>query len=64
MSNFASDRHALYCGWVVGQLMKEHGLPVTPMTDDNDDYIPQLLLLIGGEEITLVIPEPSKDWDL
>lgn len=62
--NFANDRHALYCGWVLGKLQ---GLDaeVRPVRDAASNYLPRLdLELASGEVVRLFIPEPSDDWGL
>lgn len=48
--NFASDGHALVSGMVLGDLLK-HGVEVTPVWDDDDDYTPviEINVDLGGE---------------
>jgi len=62
-SNFASDNHALYFGWILG-LMVKSGLPVQPVVDDDGNYTNRVLLdLAGGlPQVQLLIPVPPDGW--
>ena len=67
-SNFTSDRHALYAGWVLSQLLRS-GLPATPVRDADGNYTNRVEFHppLGGDnppKITLLIPSPPDDWDL
>jgi len=63
-SNFESDRHTLYAGWVIGELLRS-GTDATPVRDDDGNYTNRLVLNHhGGSRITLIIPPPPSDWDL
>jgi len=63
-SNFTSDRHVLYAGWVLGELMR--CLPtVTPIRDTEGNYTNRVTLTLEGDAtITLLIPPPPDDWDI
>ena len=63
LSNFESDAHALYTGWVIGRMIKEE-MPVVPRVDEQGDYKPEVDLDIGGYIVTLVIPSPPDEWDM
>jgi len=67
MSNFLSDRHTLYVGWVLG-IALSNGLDVVPVVDEAGNYTDRLQLLLDGGSpavtITIVIPEPPEDWTL
>lgn len=67
-SNFTSDRHTLYAGWVLGELIRS-GLPVEPVRDASGNYTNRITVNppLGGESahaVTLMIPPPPDDWDL
>jgi hypothetical protein len=69
-SNFESDRHALYVGWVVG-MARKHGLRVIPVIDDHGDYtdhieveLPANETRYGIDHITVVIGAPPEEWHL
>ena len=64
-SNFTSDRHVLYAGWVMGQMLRS-GLPFEPVLDPEGNYTNRVTVgpPQGGQRITLVIPPPPDDWDL
>ena len=66
-SNFESDAHALYCGWVLGLALK-HGLKVFPNTDADGNYLPELVVEMPPgasiEFLTVIIPVPPEDWRL
>lgn len=66
-SNFTSDRHTLYAGWVLAQLLRS-GLPVTPVRDADGNYTNRVHVHppLGGDPkpVTLMIPPPPDDWDL
>lgn len=67
MSNFASDRHALYAGWIVGLGMR-HGVLLVPVRDATGNATDRLELRLPGTEhdgsvtLTLVVPEPPPGW--
>lgn len=67
LSNFESDAHALYCGWVLGLALK-HGLTVFPNTDADSNYLPELVIEMPTEAsiqyLTVIIPPPPDDWRL
>ena len=63
---FANDRHALYCGWVVGLAMR-HGLLVSLVDDEEGNHTDHMRVFLGdafGERfiVDLVVPEPPVDW--
>lgn len=61
---FASDRHALYCGWVAGIAMK-HGFDMTIVTDAQGNYTDRFVIhLRPYADITVVVPEPPDEWEL
>ena len=61
---FVDERHALYCGWVMGIALR-HDLPFTPVVDEHGDYLGELALTLpDGTSIVLVIPYPPDDWAL
>lgn len=65
-SNFTSDRHTLYAGWVAA-MAKKHlgGDVVTLVADDNNDVTPYLdVTVTPGLTLRLMIPAPPEDWDL
>jgi hypothetical protein len=67
-SNFVSDNHTLYAGWVLGEMLRS-GLPVEPVLDPNGNYTNRVLIRppLGGDlppEITLLIPPPPDGWSL
>jgi hypothetical protein len=67
-SNFTSDRHVLYAGWVMGEMIRS-GLPFVPIRDADGNYTNRVTLAppLGGDnapQITLLIPPPPDDWDL
>lgn len=65
--NFASDRHCLYVGWVLGLALRK-GMDVGPVTDDDGNYTDRLrfhdLAPFDGTMacIELVVPPPPHDW--
>lgn len=63
-SNFQSDRHTLYVGWVLGIALK-NGLDVEVIVDEAGNYTPQLMLNLEHSDftITLVVPPPPDDWN-
>lgn len=63
MSNFIDERHNLYVGWVLGFAIR-HGLPVTPVADDDDNFTDRFNIDIAGQMITVVVPYPPEDWTL
>lgn len=62
-SNFTSDNHTLYAGWVLGELAKQK-LPLKAVRDDQGNYTNRVTLDAGGASVTLLIPPPPDDWDL
>lgn len=60
---FVDDRHALYCGWVLGSATR-HGLNAVPVRDGDGNYLPELLVRLAGLDVRLVIPYPPADWSL
>lgn len=63
LGNFETDRHALYCGWVMG-VAKRHGLPFEAVMEDGN-WTPKLALRVSDDvAITLVIPPPPDEWEL
>lgn len=62
--NFVDERHALYCGWVMGLTLR-HELPIRPGIDEDGDYNSLLFVELPGEHLlTLVIPYPPDDWNM
>jgi hypothetical protein len=62
--NFHSERHAHYCGWVAGALIRS-GLNVTPVSDGDNSYTDRILLTMpNGEQLELIVPEPPEGWTL
>jgi hypothetical protein len=61
--NFRNDRHALYCGWVLGTLMKR-GYNVRPVVDPEGDYLPRVRFIENDPAMSfeLIIEEPPEDW--
>jgi hypothetical protein len=71
MSNFLDDRHALFCGWVIGSLLRQHQLVKpeflpSPVTNDSGDYLPRVRFIADdpAQSFELVIPEPPEAWHL
>jgi hypothetical protein len=66
-SNFTSDRHVLYAGWVMGEMLRT-GLPFEPVVDADGNYTNRFVINppAGSDtpKITLVIPPPPDDWNL
>ena len=61
-SNFASDTHVLYAGWVMGHMSKAD-LPFQPVLDDQGNYTNRVTVTTPeGVVITLIIPPPPDDW--
>jgi len=61
-SNFVSDQHTLYCGWVMG-LMVKAGLPFEPVADEHGNFTNRVSVpTLSGVGITLLIPPPPDDW--
>ena len=62
--NFTDERHALYCGWVVAQLMIMTGVSVRPVGDEDGNWMPRVRFLMDDpkESFELTIPEPDPDW--
>lgn len=63
-SNFESDRHAVYVGWVLG-VFGEHHIPATPVVDGDGDYTDRITLDLPHIDgtITVVVPPPDDGWD-
>ena len=67
-SNFTSDLHTLYAGWIIGLALRS-GLPVEPVRDTNGNYTNRIRINVapGGNNppsFTLIIPPPPDGWDL
>jgi hypothetical protein len=63
-SYFVDDRHALYCGAVLGVAMR-HGLPIEVVADDAGNYTNELQIRVAPNiVITLIVPPPPDDWTL
>jgi hypothetical protein len=62
VSNFRSERHALYTGMILGLAMR-HGVALAPTIDAAGDYTSELALELGKITVTLKVPEPPPDWD-
>jgi len=63
-SNFDSDRHALYVGWVIG-IALQHGIDVTPEFDVMGNYTDRIMVSstdVPNLNITVVIPPPPEHW--
>jgi hypothetical protein len=61
-SNFASDTHVLYCGWVMGHMARA-GLPFQPVLDDEGNYTNRVeVTTLEGVVVTLIVPPPPDDW--
>lgn len=62
--NFRSDRHSLYCGWVVAQLMVMTKLCVRPVGDEDGNWLPRVRFIMPDpkQSFELEIPEPDPDW--
>jgi hypothetical protein len=64
---FASDRHALYCGWVAMRASMS-GLTVKVVDDGRGNYTPKLAISLGAAEgqpavdVVFSVPEPPEDW--
>jgi len=65
VSNFANDRHALFCGWVMGRLVHQ-GVRVRSCVDEHMNYLPRVHFIEDdpAQCYDLDIPEPSEDWRL
>jgi len=62
MAEFESERHALYCGWVLGLAMR-YGIPARPVVTAEGEYTNRLTCEVeGGATVTLVVPPPPDDW--
>lgn len=66
-SNYQSDDHVLFAGMLLG-LAWRHRLPVSIVTDDDGDYLPQWTLdmpgLPNGVKLTVHVPPPPADTNL
>ena len=64
-SNFVSDNHVLFCGWVLGQMVRA-GLPFEPVADPEGNFTNRVHItgLPDGINVTLIIPPPPDDWKL
>jgi len=61
-SNFVSDQHVLYVGWVLGHMQKAE-LPFTPVTDEHGNLTNRVTVPTPvGVVLTLIIPPPPDDW--
>ena len=56
-----TTNHALYVGWVLG-LAAKAGLAVTPVLDDDGNYTNRIMVPVGEQPITLLIPAPPDTW--
>ena len=63
MSHFANPRHNLYVGWVIGHAYR-HGLHAVPVMDEDGNYTDRFAIDVGGQPLTLIVPEPPDDWEL
>ena len=60
--HFVDDRHALYTGWVTGQLAMS-GVRVMPTVDLEGDYTATIEVhLPNATSIFLIVPLPPADW--
>ena len=64
-SNFESDWHTLYVGWVIG-IAAKNGLPVKPVVDEDGNYLPEIQMSLDGGMITVIlaVPPPPDGWEL
>jgi hypothetical protein len=64
-SNFTSDKHTLYAGWVVAAAKRHLGNGAAKVvTDDDGNYTPYVdLTFATGVEVRLMIPAPPEGWD-
>jgi hypothetical protein len=62
--NFRNERHALYVGWVVAQMMVMTRMNARPVGDDNGDWLPRVRIIMDDpkKSFELEIPEPDPDW--
>lgn len=61
-SNFVSDQHVLFCGWVLGHMVRS-GLPFEPVRDADGNYTNRVNVTTPeGVVFTLIIPPPPDDW--
>ena len=80
MSNFVSDRHALYVGWVMGIAVRNN-LNVRPILDPDGNYTDSFTIELPNfgpmvqspylplqpqpqVTLTVIIPPPPDDWEL
>ena len=60
-SNFVSDQHTLYCGWVMG-LMVKAGLPFEPVADEHGNFTNRVSVpTLSGVGITLLAGQAFPD---
>ena len=63
-SNFSSDNHALYAGWVFGEARKVLGDGAVPVADSEGNWTPFVdLTFAPGVTVRLMVPAPPADWD-
>lgn len=63
VSNFLSERHTLYVGWVLGIALR-NGVAAQPVLDDAGNYTDRLVVPLGEHSVTVVVPPPPVDWEL
>ncbi len=68
MIGFANQRHALYAGWVIGEMWRS-GVLAVPIFDGDSNWTPRFALttrpIIGWPvTVELAIPEPADDWEM
>lgn len=67
MSNFVSETHTLYVGWVLG-IALQNGVDAVPVLDEDGNYTDRLTIpWCRGDDlvhITVVVPPPPDDWEL
>jgi hypothetical protein len=59
-------RHALFIGATIGSMLR-FGIDCRPVVDADGDYTDGIELLLPnlqGATVTVIVPEPSDDWDL
>lgn len=59
--NFKSDRHSLYVGWVIGQIVRSN-INAEPICDDEGNYTSQIRMRLSEISFILTIPEPPEEW--
>lgn len=60
MSNFSSNEHALFCGYLTGVLTK-HGMDVAPVRDHQNNYTPDIVYAApDGRKFVISIEETAS----